>query len=482
MSSDVTPPAGDQRASNLVPPLALETRPLGALRPAPRRVRRAEKAQVRRIRSSIERFGCIRPLLIAGDGEIVDGHATVEALRALGAAAAPCIIIDHLTKVQIRQLRLALNRIQERGSWDETALKLEFENLIEIHADFEIPGFELPEIDAIVKVGDAGDTPDPADALDAALGVGGPVVTAPGDLWTLGEHRLLCASARDADAMARLIGDRSVAMVFTDPPYNVPVNGHVRTGRAGRFAEFAEASGEMSSEEFTDFLAEALDRAAAALAPGGLLYACIDWRHMRELQDALARLRLWIINVCVWVKPSGGMGSLYRSRHELVFVAAKPGAPRRNNVQLGRFGRDRTNVWEYAGATGGARARGDDDFACHPTVKPIRLVADAVLDASALGETVLDPFLGSGATLLAAERVRRRCLGVEIDPGYVDLAIRRWRAITGRDAVHAESGETFAAREARAGDKSARETADDGPPTPRGAPRTGRPDAGRAAE
>jgi DNA modification methylase len=230
-------------------------------------------------------------------------------------------------------------------------------------------------------------------------------------------------------------------VIFTDPPYNVRINGHVRGPDAG-FDEFAEASGEMSPAEFTAFLAQTLGHASAAVRAGGILFVCMDWRHTGELEAALAGLGLQLLNICVWVKAAPGMGSLYRSQHEFIFVARKPGKGHRNNVQLGRYGRNRSNVWSYAGATGG-RTDADDDFGVHPTVKPIRMVMDALLDVTGPGDVVLDPFLGSGTTLLAAERTRRRCIGVELHPAYVDVAIRRWQAMTGGQALHIASGVTF---------------------------------------
>ena len=250
-----------------------------------------------------------------------------------------------------------------------------------------------------------------------------------------------------ADIRRLCDGDRA-QILFTDPPYNVPINGHVR-GRDIGYREFAEASGEMSEAEFSEFLSAALANATAVLAPGSVAYVFMDWRHMREMMTAL-RHALWrLINLCVWVKPNGGMGSFYRSRHELVFVAVAGEGHHRNNVELGKHGRYRTNVWEYAGATGGSSDE-DDDFDAHPTVKPVALVADAILDVTAVSDVVLDPFLGSGTTVLAAERTRRRCFGLEIDPVYVDVAIRRWQATTGGSAIHVASGQSFDELEAHA--------------------------------
>ena len=261
-----------------------------------------------------------------------------------------------------------------------------------------------------------------------------------------------------------LFADEFADLVFTDPPYNAPINGHVRPS-SGQFEEFAEASGEMTTEEFTEFLRSYLAVAKEVTRPGALIYSFMDWRHMREMLAAVDIVGLDHLNHCIWVKPNGGMGSFYRSRHEQVFVLRHPGAPHTNNVALGANGRYRTNVWEYAGATGG-RADEVYDFSLHPTVKPVRLVEDAILDATAAGETVFDPFLGSGTTLLAAERTRRRCIGVEFSPAYVDVAIRRWEALTGGEAIHDASGMTFAERADTAPAAEDASASQDGAPTP----------------
>jgi len=417
------------------------------LKTAPQQVRKSMQKQIEKVRRSIEAFGFVTPILINGENEIVDGHTRLEAARALGLTSIPCIQVGHLSELEIRTLRIALNKIQETGAWDEDILKLEFEYLLEFETDLEITGFEPPEIDAVLEIGGpvVGDV-DPLDDIGDLPDANAAAITKLGDLWALGDHRILCGNARSPDDIAKLVLKSPVSMVFTDPPFNLHIAGHVRVSGC-KFEEFAEASGEMTPDEFTEFLTATLGNAAATLAPGGLLYAFMDWRHMGEMQAALDRIGLKLINLCVWAKTNGGMGSFYRSRHELVFVAKLPGAPHRNNIELGKHGRYRTNVWDYAGATGGAKSE-EDDFALHPTVKPVRLVRDAILDATSIGEVVLDPFLGSGSTLLAAERGRRRCCGIEISPAYVDVAIRRWQEMTGQQAVHAETGETFNERTA----------------------------------
>ncbi len=431
--------------NDLTPSLNTQFIPISDLKPASRRVRQATREQRKRVKRSIEAFGCVRPLLLKGSMAIIDGHVVLDALRELGAKVVPCIVIDHLSDTEIRQLAITLNRTQETGAWDEGALAIEFEELLALEVDLEITGFEIAEIDFhLGHFSITGAGSDPADASIDSPEQTAPKVSLKGDVWVTDPHRVICGRAQDLTPWITDMGP--AAMVIADPPYNLPISGHVSTVR-GRHAEFAEASGEMTSSAFTDFLVKGLRPAIACLEPGGVGYIFMDWRHLREILDAFHHLGVDVINLAVWVKTAAGMGSLYRSRHELVFVVRKRGAPHRNNVQLGRFGRNRSNVWEYGGATSGNTA--EDDFGLHPTVKPVALIRDAILDVSAPGDLVIDCFLGSGSTLIAAETSGRRCLGVEIDPTYVDVALRRWMALTGREAVHAATGETFSALAAR---------------------------------
>ncbi|MCV2866830.1 site-specific DNA-methyltransferase [Albidovulum sediminicola] len=436
-------PAGGGRRNDLLPGLTIETWPVASLVGARNPVRKPSKKQVARACRSIQRLGFRVPPLVCADGEIIDGHARIEAARQLGLERVPCIVVKDLTPDQIRLLRLAVNRLQERGEWDEQALKLEFAYLLEFEPDLVVTGFEAPEIDRILVLDDGG--PEETDPLDEIGDLPAPdasAVTRPGDTWQLGVHRVHCGNARSPEDLASLVDGRKVVAVFTDPPYNVRVNGHVRVGK-GKFAEFAEASGEMSEAAYEDFLRITIGNTAKVVDPGGVLYLCIDWRHAEVLMRVLRELGLELLNLCVWVKDRPGMGSLYRSQHELVLVAKKPGAPHRNNVQLGAHGRNRSTVWRYAGATGGRKAQ-EDDFSLHPTVKPVRLVRDTFLDVTAMDDVVLDPFLGSGTTALAAERARRACVGLEISPAYVDVAVGRWEEMTGLEAIHEATGLTFA--------------------------------------
>jgi DNA modification methylase len=299
------------------------------------------------------------------------------------------------------------------------------------------------------------DTDDPADAVPE-LPAASPVSKI-GDLWHLDRNRLLCGSALDSAAFAVLMGEERAAIVFTDPPYNVPINGHASGLGAIHHRPFPMASGEMDQGEYTAFLARACRNLATFSFDGSIHFVCMDWRHLDELLAAGRDAYGELINLCVWTKDNGGMGSLYRSQHELVFVFKHGRSGHRNNVQLGQFGRNRSNVWRYPGANSFARCGEEGNLlALHPTVKPVAMVADAILDCSARGEIVLDAFLGSGTTVIAAERTGRRCYGLELDPAYVDTIIRRWQTLTGGSARHAASDRCFddLADEAEAADAS----------------------------
>jgi DNA modification methylase len=319
---------------------------------------------------------------------------------------------------------------------------VQLKELSDLVLDFEIEatGFELPEIDFRVQSLDPPEIADKADDFELAAG---PAVSSPGDLWLLGQHRLFCGSSLEASAYEALLDSERAAAVFTDPPYNVKIDGHVCGAGATKHREFAMASGEMDESEFTKFLSKSLELAVSHSQPGALVYTCMDWRHLSEMLAAIRKSDCDLLNLCVWVKTNSGMGSLYRSRHELVFVCRNGKARHINNVQLGRFGRNRTNVWNYPGVNSFRRKGHAKALELHPTVKPIALVSDAILDSTKRNDIVLDPYCGSGTTLLAAERICRRGYGIEIDPLFVDTAIERWERMTGQPARHT-SGRTFA--------------------------------------
>ena len=354
------------------------------------------------------------------------------------------ICLDDLTEAQIRAYVIADNKLAENAGWDRELLGLELKYLTELEIDFDatITGFEVAEIDILVGELEVVADEDPADAVPE-VDESQPPVTRLGDLWQIGKHRLLCGDATDPDAYGRLFVGEQAQMVFTDPPYNVPINGHVSGLGKVKHREFAMAAGEMSKAEFTAFLSTVFSNLADASVGGAIHFVCIDWRHIGEIVAAGTEAYTEFKNLCVWAKTNGGMGSLYRSQHELVFVFKSGRAPHINNVELGKHGRYRTNVWSYAGINS-FRAGRDEELALHPTVKPVGLVTDAILDCSKRGGIVLDAFAGSGTTLVAAERTGRRGYGIELDPKYCDVIVTRLDQVARLDATHAETGKTFA--------------------------------------
>jgi DNA methylase/ParB-like nuclease domain len=415
-------------------------RAIETLTPFARNARTHSRSQIRKLRDSIQSFGFVNPVLINQAGTIIAGHGRVEAAKLLGMAEVPTICLEKLSPDQIRAYVIADNRLAEDAGWDEQILKIELQHLISLSdVDVSITGFEVAEIDLII--GPATVEEDPDDQLPEESGK---VISEAGDLWCLGEHRLYCGDARMESSFSTLLGDRRANVVFTDPPFNVCISGHVSGNGQAQHAEFAMASGEMSESEFTEFLTTCLGHLAKWSADGSVHFVAMDWRHMTELLSAGRQVYDSLLNLCVWNKNNGGMGSFYRSQHELIFVFKSGKEPYRNNIQLGKFGRNRTNSWNYPGANTLSRTGEEGNvLAMHPTVKPIVLVADALLDCSARGEIVLDSFLGAGSTLLAAERVGRVCYGMEIEGRYVDLTIRRWQQLTGDRAYKSGTGVTF---------------------------------------
>ena len=416
--------------------------PIDDLQPYPNNARKHSRRQIDQIAASIRQFGFTNPVLIDETRTILAGHGRVEAARLIGLDAVPTLRIEHLSNDEKRAYILADNRLAELAGWDDEVLAIELQHLTEIDLDFdiEITGFETAEIDLLIEPLNQGDDRSADTLPDRDKDT--PVVTNPGDLWLLGKHRLLCGNALDPKSYCRLMDGAKARMVFTDPPYNVPIDGHVCGSGKIRHREFAMASGEMSEAEFIDFLEVCLRNMRDWCVDGAIMDVCMDWRHLFELLTASRRADLQQLNLCVWNKDNGGMGSFYRSKHELVCVFKTGTTPQINNVELGRFGRNRTNVWDYPGVNT-LRAGRLDDLAMHPTVKPVALVADAIKDCTRRGDIVLDSFVGSGTTLIAAEKTGRIGYGLEIDPLYVDTAVRRWQQLTGGTAVHAESGAKF---------------------------------------
>jgi DNA modification methylase len=414
---------------------AVIERPVDELKPCPRNARTHSRKQLRQIAKSIERFGFTNPVLIDDEGRIIAGHGRLEAARLLGLARVPTLTLSHLSPAERRAYMIADNKLALNAGWDPELLAQELQELIDIDFDIDLTGFSLAEIDLVLD--DAREaSPESRDAPEDAV----PPPSA------VGEHYLLCGDARDPDDFAKLMQGGKADLVFTDPPYNVKIDGNVCGLGSVKHREFAFASGEMSDTEFMRFLTETLGNAVSVMRDGAIAFICMDWRHMSELLSAGRQVFTELKNLVVWNKTNGGMGSFYRSKHELIFVFKHGTATHTNTFGLGESGRYRTNVWDHAGISsiGGKR---DEELAMHPTVKPVALVADAIRDCSRRGEIVLDCFAGSGTTLIAAEKTGRRARIIEYDPVYCDTIIRRWEAYSGRDAVNVAGGDAFAALE-----------------------------------
>lgn len=424
--------------NDLSPTLKIVQRETDVLKPASRRVRKDNAAQLERMVRIIQTVGICAPILIDGKGRVIDGHVILDAAKELGLRTVPCIPIEHLDESEIEYLKLSLNRLGECAEWDIDSLRPIVVDLQEKGFRLTDVGFSIAEQDIIIQ----------SESLVLGQGADGPEELPPqpvsklGDLWRLGDHWLLCADSTDPSSYARLLDGDLADAIFTDPPWNIPIEGFVSGLGKTKHKNFKMATGELSDAEFIGFIDKFMQPCEDHMAGGAVLFCCIDWRSDSHIISAAKKAGLRHINTAVWSKGSGGMGGLYRSAHELVIVLCKGHTPKINNVALGKHGRDRTNVWTYPGANklGSSASKA---LAHHPTPKPIELVHDALLDVTKMGDLVLDPFMGSGTTLLAAEQSKRRARGIELDPAYVDVCITRWEEITGKRAIHADSELSF---------------------------------------
>jgi DNA modification methylase len=417
-------------------------RDISALRPYARNARTHSKKQIKQIARSIERFGFTNPVLVSDEGEIIAGHGRVEAAKLIGWKQVPTIALSHLSEAERRAYVLADNKLALNAGWDKEILAIELQALVDLEFDVELTGFSLAEIDLVLDEASEAD-PDrveaPEDEVELATGI---PVSRQGDLWLLGRHKLLCGDARSAIDFDALMAGAKADLVFTDPPYNVKIDGNVCGLGSVKHREFAFASGEMSESQFTAFLRDTLGNAAAVMRDGAIAFVCMDWRHMGELLSAGNAVFTEFKNLVVWNKTNGGMGAFYRSKHELIFVFKQGTAEHTNSFGLGETGRYRTNVWDYAGISSISGSR-SEELAMHPTVKPVALIADAIRDCSRRGEVVLDCFCGSGSTLIAAEKTGRSARLIEYDPLYCDTIIRRWEKLTGKQAKLAVTEDCF---------------------------------------
>jgi DNA modification methylase len=424
-------------------PLAIFYQDVRKLKPDPKNARLHSEKQIRQIAESIRVFGFSVPILVDRHLRVIAGHGRLAACRLLGMHQVPTISLDHLSEAQVRAFAIADNRLSEIATWDKRLLGEQLKALSEADLEFslETTGFEMGEIDIIIEGLSSPGEPAEVEAIPPTdLGLR---VSKPGDLWLLGKSRLICGDALSRRTYTPLMEGKLAKAVFTDPPYNVPIEGFATGAGKVHHAEFAMASGEMTSGEFTNFLATTLTNLKLSSAPGSIHFVCIDWRHIKELHAAAEKIFSELKNVCVWVKECGGMGSLYRSQHELIFVFKNGQERHQNNVRLGEFGRNRTNVWNYSRVNSHEKNAQEAKLHVHPTVKPVEMVSDAILDCTERGDIVLDAFVGSGTTIIAAERVGRVGYGIELDSIYVDLAVRRWEAYTGSQAIHASTKRSF---------------------------------------
>lgn len=413
------------------PNIGIEMRSIGDLRPQVNNARTHSAEQVDQIAASIVEFGFNVPILLDEDNRIVAGHGRFLAAKSLGLDDVPTIRLTHLSPVQLRAYMIADNKLAMNAGWDNELLATELAELGALDFDVPVLGFTEAELDVILSAADEA-SPDTSEGTENEIPpMPTSPITRPGDVWHLGRHRLICGDAREPSVLRRLLGQDVADLIFTDPPYNVPIDGHVCGSGRIRHREFSMGVGEMSSDQFTDFLTSSLAPGAACCRDGAVAFVCMDWRHMGELLAAGKKVFSELKNVCVWNKKNGGMGTFYRSKHEMVFVFKVGTVPHTNNFGLGDKGRYRSNVWDYAGITSGGADR-LKELAMHPTVKPIALIEDALRDCSNRGSIVLDVFGGSGSTLIAAQKCGRSARLVEIDPHYCDVTVKRFGEFTGK--------------------------------------------------
>jgi DNA modification methylase len=424
--------------------MGVQSMPIKLIKPNPQNTRTHSAKQVGQIKNSMVCFGFTNPLLVSEDGELIAGHGRYEAAKEIGLATVPVIVVAGLSPAKRRALAIADNKIAENAGWDPERLAIEIPDLAEVlqpeGLDVSILGFAPVEIDRL-QTDFEEEAADAEDDIDPSWSTVTFTVSRAGDLWLLGSHKILCGDACSMTDIGRLMADCRADAAFLDPPYNLRVVAIVGRGKT-RHREFAMASGEMSCSDYLQFLSTALATAASVSREGAIHFVCTDWRQIGELMTAAKQVYGEVINIAVWVKSHAGLGSFYRSQHEFVGVFRVGNAPHLNDIEVGRHGRSRSNVWRYAGVNAFRGGR-MDELRFRPTAKPIGLVVDAIKDCTRRDDVVLDTFAGSGTTVLAAERVGRHARVLEIDPRCADLTIRRWQAFTRRDARHAAGGLTF---------------------------------------
>jgi DNA modification methylase len=436
-------------------PINLEKCPLVELpieqaKPYENNARLHSELQLSMLEASFRRFRVMSPILISSDREVIAGHARLIVAKRVGLNTITAIVLPHLNATERKAFRIADNAIALRGEWSIELLSAEIDLISSLDLDFnpiEI-GFETGEIDSLTLA--VKDRPNAAPAAHEPDRTA-PATSRVGDMFRIGRHLVVCGDSKDPMCFSSALNGRRVAAVISDQPWNLPAN-FISGNGSIRHPDFVECSGEKSDDEFRTFTERVLANQAQCCAPGALVFQFIDWRSVDVMVRAGKKCVGDLVNICVWVKQCGGLGSLWRSGHEFVCVFRAPGGKSKNNVQLGRHGRTRSNVWQYDSPRGFGAERAK--LKLHPTCKNQTMIADAILDCTDRNDVVLDAFLGSGTTILAAHETGRIGVGIELDGYYVDLAVARIAEATGERAV-CQDGRTFEeVRAERAADRA----------------------------
>lgn len=405
---------------------------LNELKENPKWVRKHSKKKIEKLAKWIIKTNYIVPIVLDDENQIASGYCRFLAARKLCLELIPTVRLGHLSKDELRLFAIAENQLVLDAEWDVEILKVELTELSKLEFDQDLFVFEPAQMDMIIlepnkkqteeELNKADELPDESKIIKRVKF---------GDIWRLGNHYLICGDSLKDETLKALLGDLKANMIFTDAPYNVKVDGHICGKGKIKHDEFQMASGEMSNDEFTKFLRTSMQLLVKYSTDGSIHFQCMDWRHAKNMLDAAESIYTELKNICVWDKGSGGMGSMYRSQFELIFVFKSGKSKHCNNVQLGKFGRNRTNIWSYPGVRA-SNPNSIEELKLHPTVKNVQMVADAILDCSNPNDIILDAFGGSGTTLLAAEKTNRRAYLVEIDHHYCDTVIYRFNQISSK--------------------------------------------------
>lgn len=412
--------------------LKIEYRPVSSLNPYAGNARVHPKTQIKKIAESIKVFGWTNPIIIAGDGTVLCGHGRLEAAALLGMKSVPTICLEYLSEADRRAYIIADNAIAEHAGWSKQTLASELSGLAEIGYELELTGLDTLKIETLLSMDD------PEEQVDDEVELPDDEVACVcrlGDDWDIGDHRLVVGDARDPAVYERLLQGERVQLVATDPPYGCKIENNVSGNGQTKHSDFLMGAGETGLKEFAmTLLRPAFKCIAAHCSSGAIAFVFSDWRALPHVVDAASGVFLEWKQLIIWSKTNGGQGAFYRSAHEEILAFKVSEGQHINNFKLGEGGRYRTNVWTYAGANVFRSGR-MQDLTDHPTVKPKKLMADAILDCSKRGGIVLDAFAGSGTTLCAAAATGRRGRGIELDPKYADVILRRVQEETGAVAT-----------------------------------------------